>query len=551
MKKFLVFGMMSAMALTFVACSSDDELANVNPTFDGENVKSAITLNIGSGATATRMSADVTQQDGATFKGMNNMYLFPATVSEFADASALKTSIALDPLTASEISTDQSSKIYTNKSVPVGTKGFLFYGRSTATTTGTTTTLASSSATPSAITFAPVAAGTMASTDAVVEKLNAIITAFGTPTGALKDVFDAFTNTAVRAGSTNALKEMIADLKASVTATPDGELKTAVLTAITAAETEINSSNIPGDGLPEGAAQLQYSSDKFAYVTAPTLGASNVITVKDIVKPADLWYFTSTPLKAKAEDITWPKTVETWSNEAWAGATDIVNATTRNIALVNNINYGVALLETTVRVADGVSEFTDNAKSVLGGETEDQKIAYPAGGFPLTGVLVGGQPSEVKWNFLGSDFVKTVYDAETNSAKAENSKVSDKVYTLLYDNYEATAKDVIVALEFTNTAEAFYGVNGIIKKGMKFYLVGKLDKPTTDLTFADGKFFYPTKGQRVFAQDFKTIANFTISATSLKNAYVTIPDLRASQMALGLSVDLKWQAGYIYNVIFD
>ena len=53
---------------------------------------------------------------------------------------------------------------------------------------------------------------------------------------------------------------------------------------------------------------------------------------------------------------------------------------------------------------------------------------------------------------------------------------------------------------------------------------------------------------RVFIQDFMTTANFRIGENSLKNAYYSVPDLRASQMSLGLSVDLKWESGITYNL---
>ena len=35
---------------------------------------------------------------------------------------------------------------------------------------------------------------------------------------------------------------------------------------------------------------------------------------------------------------------------------------------------------------------------------------------------------------------------------------------------------------------------------------------------------------------------------TLKNAYVTLPDLRASLLQLGLSVDLTWQSGMTFDV---
>jgi hypothetical protein len=59
-----------------------------------------------------------------------------------------------------------------------------------------------------------------------------------------------------------------------------------------------------------------------------------------------------------------------------------------------------------------------------------------------------------------------------------------------------------------------------------------------------------TKTKRVFIQDYLTSATFKIGQNSLKNAYTTIPDLRASQISLGLSVDLQWRPGLNFNVDF-
>ncbi len=47
-----------------------------------------------------------------------------------------------------------------------------------------------------------------------------------------------------------------------------------------------------------------------------------------------------------------------------------------------------------------------------------------------------------------------------------------------------------------------------------------------------------------------TTANFVIGENSLKSAYVTVPDLRSTQISLGLSVNLEWQTGLVFdNVI--
>ena len=57
-----------------------------------------------------------------------------------------------------------------------------------------------------------------------------------------------------------------------------------------------------------------------------------------------------------------------------------------------------------------------------------------------------------------------------------------------------------------------------------------------------------TETKRVFIQDYTTTVTFTIGAESLKNAYSTVPDLRASQISLGLSVDLNWRPGLNFSV---
>ena len=122
-----------------------------------------------------------------------------------------------------------------------------------------------------------------------------------------------------------------------------------------------------------------------------------------------------------------------------------------------------------------------------------------------------------------------------------------------------TANDqqkVKVAIELENGDEEFYGVDGKIGKNQKFYLVAELDpnaatgvSGTIQWPAADKSNFPATGVTRVFIQDYTTTANFTIN--SLKNAYVTIPDLRASKLQLGLSVDLEWQTGLTYDVTID
>jgi hypothetical protein len=91
-------------------------------------------------------------------------------------------------------------------------------------------------------------------------------------------------------------------------------------------------------------------------------------------------------------------------------------------------------------------------------------------------------------------------------------------------------------LEFTNTSDKdFYGVNGIVPVGGKFYLVGQLSSALATET-----------ENKVFKQDYTTTVRVAIK--DLKSAYVTIPDLKAPELEIGLSVDLHWESGHTYDL---
>ena len=89
-----------------------------------------------------------------------------------------------------------------------------------------------------------------------------------------------------------------------------------------------------------------------------------------------------------------------------------------------------------------------------------------------------------------------------------------------------------------NNPIEFYGYNDqLIPAGAKFYLLGTLKVSEANTKNIDV----------VFKQDYTTIVTFKIGATSLTNAYNTIPDLRTPELELGLGVDLEWRAGLEFN----
>ena len=45
-----------------------------------------------------------------------------------------------------------------------------------------------------------------------------------------------------------------------------------------------------------------------------------------------------------------------------------------------------------------------------------------------------------------------------------------------------------------------------------------------------------------------TKADLILGKDALKHAYVTVPDLRSSQVSLGLSIDMTWTPGLAFEV---
>ena len=596
MRIFNKYAYMGAIALVgavgFTACSSDDDLtAPQNPTFDGESVKTQFAINIPyAGGKDTRMSEDATQGDGASasFNGMQSIYLLPLT----ATGSGASTFNSIIPLPAFTSFDDGSSnyKLYNDVNVPVGTTHFLFYGiggqsipsnASDKFANGIlkSTLPATASAGEVKFNLEKILTGNEFTTPQtkLLEVLNEVSKApnwstqsVGTELGDLYASYKTLTG-----GSANSIKLTMEELYNAVnglaTATSVSTEKTIALAiqdiidnyftvgGSSAPYTLTWNISEPSDianyptnlNVPEGAAQVDWkdgTSSAFEYVTNATVGASNkTLDVYNLCYPASLAYFVNTPLKATTEkNVTWPNTASNWENEQWTGWTDAVAASTQTVALKDNIQYGVANLNTTVTCKTSTLE--DNASVVVPGKySANQHIVVPADGFKVTGLLVGGQPNFASWDMtpLDNNFTMTVYDNSLTDIYAKYNAVSNKNYTLLLDNtVESNHKPVNIALELVNNSGTdFYGVGGKIAKGAKFYLVAQLNPSAqTGVTQPGGG----TTLNDVFVQDYVTTANLTI--TSLKNAYVTIPDLRASELVLGLSVDLTWETGLKFDV---
>ena len=364
--------------------------------------------------------------------------------------------------------------------------------------------------------------------------------------------------TSLTTGSANSVKQLITDLKNVIggknEATENNLAKEIVKNCTYALNQTLNNVTFPRkQNLPDGVAKVKWENGQFAFVEANSVGigttnTSNNIDYTKITYPAELAYFVSSPVKTSQEEITAVAnlpTYEQWTNKTYwdTDYKDEVENRTRFVALQYPLQYGVACLKSTIKCNNGPLE--DNAKDGNFGYDKNNSISVPTGGFKVTGILVGGQPQGVAWNFEPyatntNDFKYTIYDNHMNSGFAAKSTESSPNYTLVLDNKDGSGSsqsNVFVTVELqNNSGEDFYGAEGIIPKNTKFYLVGelKLNGNTTETV------------DRVFVQDHTTVASFTI--TSLKNAYNHIPDMRTSKINVGLAVDLTWQKGITFNV---
>ena len=340
-------------------------------------------------------------------------------------------------------------------------------------------------------------------------------------------------------------------------------------------------------GVPAGAAVLEFdlTNREYSYkVEVPTyaMGGGSSFNIFNYMYPAELCYFGNSPLRASDTPhipgdypdgvINWENDAK-WNSDEWTKNTHVLSST-RSVAMQNNINYGTALLKTTVRY--GAAELQDNNATIQStriGATEANHIINVGGeygqqAFQLTGVLVGGQTLEMGWNYVAKAeeplFNLMVYDSDVSfyvpayDTEAGEGAKSSPNYTLLWDNWNPALigshqNDVYIALEFkNNSGKDFWGENSLIANGGTFYIVGKIDPDTkpasvtdkTDEQYAADKSLgitWPTnyalppydattgntiQQRRVFIQDYMTEANFVIGATSLQHALIGDPEAK-------------------------
>ena len=600
--------MLLASAAGMVSCSSDSIEPTGGSGVGGQVVKTQFAINIPYGGNSstnqakkvTRMTDEMTQQSG-NFRGISDIVLLT-----FSDNPETAGTINADkPIyigaDGNAYEKDPNRRLYRDIEIPVGTSHMLFYGKASRNTeskfeAGYITEKADKkiekTLTNISHELTPINSAANFTTDedakAIIQALNDIANAQVTDGSAtytwanigsqtprpswltkheqefLKNRYDAFIK--LTAGSKASVKACIESLKAALAGeTPGADVPAAKqLTAEIykkckdALDNTINGlGDFPGKfNLPDGVATLSWTTEGFTYNAPETelFGNGNSIKYNKICYPAELSYFVSTKTMVSDKDMSnlsefpsyteWTKNTQSGWGEKTSFAEKAVENSTRTVGLKDPVQYSVAVLKSTVRCK--VATLEDNAKEA-GGFKANQSITVNDNSFPVTGILIGGQPASVDWKYeptSSETFENTIYDNAMNGsmyAKYASEVPTVGNYTLVFDNKKTGAENsVYVTIELTNkSGQAFYGKDGIIQKDTKFYLVGILNPNKEGLP-------KPAGVNRVFVQDYVTTANFKIK--DLKHAYNCIPDLRTSGINVGLAVDLDWKSGITFDV---
>jgi len=615
------------------ASSEEDELQNSENERGVVKTEFTISFPQQMGARTRQSEAIVQGQTTPVFRGLQKIELRPFSIkaenvssntnipgsinlgTSTGDAGYTLASNASSIVTLKPTGTNQVSKsqLYKDIEVPIGTRSFMFYGvaKDNETSTGshnivngalekkeTGTTLNDISISPVQIYDNNDTHNNDTHNEAatIAKYLTNIAKASATIDGEEKNTLYLFPNfTKITTGSWNSVKAAVRELYKSVYSTANYDtngnatnLPGAIVKAILkqgettfATEGTDGTLNFTVDytyprniGLPDGAAYVEWNSEAFVVKTKDNINLS-IASLDKYVYPASLYYYGLSNIKTVGSpmnsyynsDRTWAEIIGVYDSQG--DISDVVQSTTRSIAIENEVQYAVGRLDVTVQATNGLSTLKD---------ANNQDVSLGANTFPITGIIVGNQ-RVVDYKFEAKEKSKTgnqytIYDSQVteNTPYLYNgSNVPAATHTLVLETvdvnedqekattettegeityYKAPNADVPIAVEFENkSGKTFVGRNKeLIYPDTKFYLIGTLYPDKNKTEHYDNDESKPLI-KKAFVKDYITTAKFKVS--SLQNAYNMLPDLRTPHLEIGLSVDLNWKTGITQDITIE
>lgn len=301
--------------------------------------------------------------------------------------------------------------------------------------------------------------------------------------------------------------------------------------------------------LPDGAAVLQWGnkSGKFCFIPQiQTTNTANVSSMNRYTYPAELYYYGNSLIKTSNDEVL--KSAYT-GKTTWKDVVDdlytsgsVVSSNTKAVAVVDPMQYAVARLQGTVLATSSTLKDADNTT-----------VSLTNSSFPITGLIVSGQ-YPVNFDFTpkldgaSEDNEHFVYDSYlSGTAMYLTTDPTDDFYTLVMQTHDL--EDVTVILELVNNSGTdFKGENGIVYRGTKFYLAGKVELSDGDSTAVDAS-ERDDVSNRVFTQDHTTVVSMKVS--SLAKAYNVMPNIQSGRLEVGVEINLKWEQATPKTIVFE
>lgn len=293
--------------------------------------------------------------------------------------------------------------------------------------------------------------------------------------------------------------------------------------------------------LPDGAAVVKWNTttEKFEPQTVTTTEV-NINRLDRFIFPAELWYYANSRIKTSVSSQ-----VENY-NKLWDAVlagyeTDygVMDGSVHSVAIKDPLSYAVGCLQVGLVVSNTLTDADEEHPTTF------DLSSLSSDTFPLTAVFVSGQHAQA-FDFTPKDdnTEYIIYDKEITGITMVGAKTSTPFlatptkYTNTLAFQSQDGKDVRFALEFeNNSGKDFWGFNGMVFNGTKFYLVGTINVPESQTE--DYK-------KRAFTKDYTTQGTVTIS--SLKQAYTYLPDLLDPRLEIGIELVPKWIQSTTTNV---
>ena len=289
------------------------------------------------------------------------------------------------------------------------------------------------------------------------------------------------------------------------------------------------------EGLPDGAAVIRWYDDGQQFKPeTETSTLAGITSISRYAYPAELWFCANSKIKTSYSEVS---TNDYSSATDWANlladkytASGTIFPDTKAAAITNPLQYAVAHLKIALK---NVARTDPEVPATLK-DSKEEDIVVGSTKFPLTGIIVGRQYPQ-DYNFT------------------PRQPISDVDESFAYDHHMLDAGgngiylcEGSVALEFENNSDQdFYGKNGIVYKGTKFYLLAKVNP--ADATAPSGM---PESAQaQVLTRDY--ITTLTLKVASLREAYNVLPDLTSARLELGVEVVTKWEQATPTEISID